>query len=368
MTVPRLLFLSDTHLGFDLPQRPRITRRRRGHDFFTNFHSVLDCAVQHKVDGVVHGGDLFFRSRVPMSLVEKAFEPLLELARQGIPIFLVPGNHERSTIPATLFTQHANIHIFNRPCTFTLSAGDCRIALSGFPFVRHDVRTNFSTYLEQTGWRSECAEFKLLCLHQSIQGASVGPHNYTFRHGPDVIPIRAIPSGFDAILAGHIHRHQVLADDRPHHHSVGPVIYAGSTERTSFAEKDESKGFVVIDIAGADRDGRAPIRWKFHHLQTRKMFRIDMRTDGCSVEQMMRKIKNQLAVLPRDGIVQFNLVSPAHTLPPALSLDVVRAIAPPTMNVTVVSKRARGVHLDSPVRDHSVRHNQRHAVKPSSTS
>ncbi len=29
MTPIRILFLADTHLGFDLPQRPRIDRRRR---------------------------------------------------------------------------------------------------------------------------------------------------------------------------------------------------------------------------------------------------------------------------------------------------------------------------------------------------
>ena len=30
----RILFLADTHLGYDLPFRPRIKRRRRGPEFF----------------------------------------------------------------------------------------------------------------------------------------------------------------------------------------------------------------------------------------------------------------------------------------------------------------------------------------------
>ena len=30
----RVLLLADTHLGFDLPSKPRVERRRRGPDFF----------------------------------------------------------------------------------------------------------------------------------------------------------------------------------------------------------------------------------------------------------------------------------------------------------------------------------------------
>jgi DNA-3-methyladenine glycosylase len=40
----RILFLADTHLGFDLPERPRVDRRRRGPDFFANFVRALEPA------------------------------------------------------------------------------------------------------------------------------------------------------------------------------------------------------------------------------------------------------------------------------------------------------------------------------------
>jgi predicted phosphodiesterase len=54
----RVLFVSDTHLGFDLPSRPRVVRRRRGDDFFWNFERALESARVGEVDVVVHGGDL----------------------------------------------------------------------------------------------------------------------------------------------------------------------------------------------------------------------------------------------------------------------------------------------------------------------
>ena len=337
--MPRLLFFADTHLGFDLPLRPRVVRRRRGPDFFDSFESVLNAAIQYQVDGVVHGGDLFFRSKVPISLVEKAFEPLLNLARRGVPIYLVPGNHERSVIPATLFTQHPNIHLFSRPCTFELSVDNMQIALSGFPFVRHDVRKHFSTALEQTGWRYSNADVKLLCLHQSIQGATVGPHNYVFRSGPDVIPVGAIPSGFAAVLAGHIHRYQVLTHDLRNRMIGCPVIYAGSTERTSFAEKDEPKGFVLLDLMTTSNRRQIEFKWRFVPLPTRRMFQIEIETGACTTEQLIKKIKDRLAVLPADGIVQLKLSPSIGGTSFKLSASAIRAIAPPSMNITAVYKR-----------------------------
>ena len=65
MDIIRVLFLADTHLGFDYPFRPRIQRRRRGAEFFTNFKRTLLPALKGRVDCVVHGGDLLYRSKVP---------------------------------------------------------------------------------------------------------------------------------------------------------------------------------------------------------------------------------------------------------------------------------------------------------------
>ena len=67
MGIVRVLFLADTHLGFDLAFRPRIESRRHGPEFFANFQRALQPALDGRVDCVVHGGDLLFRSKVPAS-------------------------------------------------------------------------------------------------------------------------------------------------------------------------------------------------------------------------------------------------------------------------------------------------------------
>ena len=143
----RILFLSDTHLGLDLPRRPRVTRRRRGPDFFAAFEAALAPARRGEIDLVVHGGDVFFRSRVPPDLVVRAFAPLAGLADQGIPVCVVPGNHERSRIPHSLLVRHPGILVFDRPRTFRVTVAGLTVALAGFPFVRRGVRDGFGATL-----------------------------------------------------------------------------------------------------------------------------------------------------------------------------------------------------------------------------
>jgi hypothetical protein len=99
----------------------------------------------------------------------------------------------------------------------------------------------------------------------------VGPAGFTFRGGKDVVPRSALPREFHAVLSGHIHRRQVL-EGTP---SGGPpVLYPGSVERTSFAEKDEEKGFYEIEFSRTDRGAGRLDRWVFRALPARPMIDV----------------------------------------------------------------------------------------------
>ena len=244
----RILFIADTHLG--LP----------GH--FAPFERALEPAMRGEVDLVVHGGDVFYRSRVKPALVLRAFEPLKRIAASGVPVLVVPGNHERSAIPCPLLALHPGICIFDRPRTFTFNLRGVTLAIAGFPNEREQIGERFAALVQRTGHDSVPAPIRLLCMHQTVEGATVGPSGYVFRHAPDVIPGRAIPAGFAAVLSGHIHRHQVLMADLKGRPLATPVFYPGSTERTSSAELHEAKGTVTMEIGA---DGRVR-EWTFRQL------------------------------------------------------------------------------------------------------
>lgn len=245
----RVLLVADTHLGFDLPQRPRRDRSRRGEDFFASFELALLPALRGEVDLVVHGGDVLFRSQVKPSLVMRAFAPLKRVAEAGVPVFVVPGNHERSAIPYPLLAAHPGIHIFDQPRTFSVTVRGVEVAVAGFPCERNGIRDRFASLVEQTGWRFVRSAIRLLCFHQSVEGATVGPADYVFRSSSaDVIAARSIPGDFAAVLAGHIHRAQILTSDLTGRLLAAPVFYPGSTERTSAAENGEPKGYVTLEL------------------------------------------------------------------------------------------------------------------------
>jgi DNA repair exonuclease SbcCD nuclease subunit len=333
----RVLFLSDTHLGFDMPQRPRVERRRRGPDFFASFERALAPALRGEVDLVLHGGDVLYRSRVPPRLVALAFEPLERVAERGIPVCVVPGNHERSRIPHPLLVQHPRIHLFDRPRSFAFDFGERgRLLLAGWPYHAAGVRGAFASLVEATGHRGVAAGARLLAIHHCVEGATVGPADYVFREGHDVIRGRDLPGDFAAVLSGHVHRAQRLSTDLLGRPLATPVLYPGSTERTSFAEKDEAKGYLVLDVdASCGPRGRLAAA-RFRRIPTRPMLQIELAAGELKAGALADALRALARGLPEGAILQIRLRDrPSEQVLGVVSAASLRRLLPPTMNVSV---------------------------------
>lgn len=89
------------------------------------------------------------------------------------------------------------------------------------------------------------AKAAILVCHQTLAGAAMSDSQRAFLGDVSlVIDSRALADiGFEAVVAGHLHRHQVVVSGER------PVLYAGSIERVDFGEQNEEKGFLVADIA-----------------------------------------------------------------------------------------------------------------------
>lgn len=309
----RVLFVSDTHLGLDLPDRSRVVMRRRGDDFFRNYQRALEPALDGEVDVVVHGGDLFNRSRVPAWLAEAALAPLKRVASSGVPVLLLPGNHERARIPFPLLAAHERLHVFDRPRNVVLDARGVRAAFLGFPYT-HDIRRRLPEVLATARGEMLEADVKVLCVHQCIEGATCGPGNFTFRSGADVIRTADLPRDAAVVLGGHIHRHQVL---RP----VGgpPIIYAGSVERTSFAEAREVKGFVVVHLTRAGFGS-----FEFRPLPARPMITRTLTFGEIGPAEVLARLAAAIESTPGDAVVQLRVTG---AVPSMLTATALRAVA-----------------------------------------
>ncbi len=314
----RVLFVSDTHLGIDMPARPRVVGRRRGPDFFDNFERALEAA--RDADVVVHGGDLLYRSRVPAWLAEAALAPLKRIASSGTPVLFVPGNHERARLPYPLLAVHEHLHVFERPRTVVLEARGVRVAFTGVPYT-DAVRRRFSEMLTSARHGTDAADIRVLCLHQCVEGSTCGPGNFTFRNGPDVIRVADLPRDVAVTLSGHIHRHQVL---RPA--GRAPVIYAGSVERTSFAEAPETKGYVVLEFTQSGLGG-----FEFRPLPARPMVTRALSLDGVNGMDAHARVAAAIGSTPDDAVVQLRIAGP---IPPTLTAEALRAVSG-ARNVTI---------------------------------
>lgn len=82
----------------------------------------------------------------------------------------------------------------------------------------------------------------LLVIHQALAGGQMTDAQAAFLGGVSlVVDTAALAAiGFDAILAGHFHAHQVLRTEPL-------VVYAGSPHRVTFQEENQEKGYLVLD-------------------------------------------------------------------------------------------------------------------------
>lgn len=280
----RILHLSDTHLGAVLSARGADRGWSRASEHLASMETALAPALERRVDLVLHTGDLFDRSTPPPDAVAAAIVLLHRVARR-VPVVLMPGNHDRKGLAGHL-TEGPNLHIVDAPVRLVLGG----LALGVVPYVR-----------EAPGW-AEAARtatgpgVDLLLAHQSFHGARVPGFRFNAGHLPETVGEWQIPRGARWIASGHIHPRQVLRL------GGATVVYTGSTERTSYSEQHETKGYTVWEFESA-------ARWRFVDLPTRPMRwiihpdQIQAVTPGTLVglARDLRTVEHEEAVLERGG-------------------------------------------------------------------
>ncbi|GJQ64088.1 MAG: hypothetical protein SCALA702_31410 [Melioribacteraceae bacterium] len=289
----KLLVFGDSHIGFDYAVKPKIKRPRRGNDFIDNFNHLIGHTIKNNFDILIHLGDVFNRSKPPAVLVDLVFNQFKKVCEAGIPVIIVPGNHERSFLALSLFGVHERLKIFTKPDSLNYSIKGIQIGFSGFPFFRGDIRSKFNDIIEELKINPG-NDINLLLMHHAIDGAQVGIQNYTFKSSEDVIDIASIPGKFDLVMSGHIHRTQHLFAP-----SGADIIYPGSIERTSFVEREEKKGFYEIFVNKSDQK----IITRFEELPVRNMYSVTV------TDKNKEKLLERLEHIPQHSTLQLVLPS-----------------------------------------------------------
>ena len=126
-----------------------------------------------------------------------------------------------------------------------------------------------------------------------------------------------------------------------------PVLYPGSTERTSFAERAETKGTMMLEVdrgqvtTGGQATGGV-VRWELRALPVPPMVEVELEA-GAGAGLLTARLRESLARLDPRSVVRIRLrgdLSPEAL--PALRAEALRAAAPPTMHVSVAWNRQPG--------------------------
>lgn len=253
----RVLHLSDTHLGHHPFAIGAPVGWSRSLDHVDAFRRALAPAVRGEVDVIVHSGDMFNRSRPPQSAIAAAGELLLEAA-QRVPVVVVHGNHDWRGLRRVLpHWRHSNLMVVDRPTRIRVKG----LALAVVPFQ------NTAEEWSAAAHHAVGPGVDALVAHQAFHGVRVSP-GFVFRVGRqrDTIGEAHVPRTVQHILCGHIHPRQRI--------QVGgaAVVHPGSTERTSFSERNEVKGYAMWDF-------ESELTAQFVDLPTRPMVVVQSERD-----------------------------------------------------------------------------------------
>ncbi len=272
----RVMHFADTHFGVELYGRldPETGLHTRLKDFKRSLLHAVDLALEADIDLAVFAGDAY-KNRDPRQTDQREFADCIRrLTDRGVPVVLLAGNHD---MPAIRGRAHAveiyrtlgvtNVHVVNKPTIEIIEtkAGPVRIApmpylLKGLSVAREEfqgrtlaetrllLEEKYVLYLRDLAEQTRAANDDIptiLLGHFWANGARLSAWQKSYLNtGEPQVPLAALTDpAFDYVALGHIHKHQDLnRAGQPH------VVYCGSPDRIDFGEKDEAKGFVLVDL------------------------------------------------------------------------------------------------------------------------
>jgi hypothetical protein len=105
-----------------------------------------------------------------------------------------------------------------------------------------------------------------------------------------------------------------------------------------FAERGEEKGFLILEVAG-DSTGGHVVQRRFHRLPTRPLERLTIDATGLAELDLAAAIRRALSRLDHGAVVRVEVNGRVlESARPIVSAAGLRALAPPTMIVTLARR------------------------------
>jgi DNA repair exonuclease SbcCD nuclease subunit len=194
------------------------------------FADLVDRALEEQVRFAILAGDIFDGDWRDASIALFFNRQIARLAKAGVPIYLLKGNHDADSVVTKSLSLPDLAHQFptGRPGSFELP--EWRVILHGRGFSHRAESENLARSFPapRPGW------FNIGVLHSSLDGRP-GHASYAPCSLDD---LRA--KNYDYWALGHVHAHEVVARD-PY------VVFPGNLQGRSIRETG-AKGAVLVDV------------------------------------------------------------------------------------------------------------------------
>jgi exonuclease SbcD len=331
----KVLHFADLHLGVESYGRidPATGLPSRLLDFLSALDQVVDYTLKNKIDLVLFCGDAY-KSREPTQTQQREFAKRINrLCTNGIPIFLLIGNHDlpnaigRATTTEIFDTLTIkNVYVSNRPDVYRIPTNSGTVQIASLPWLRRSalltkeegknlnfdqinqrLREVLTNVIAANVPKLDPGLPAILAAHVWVSGAEVGSERLMTIGQEHVLALSNVANpAFDYIALGHIHRHQVLSQSPP-------VVYSGSLERLDFSEEKDEKGFYLVEIEPDKETGKRQVSFSFHPVVGRRFLTISVAIepqDTDPTSTVLRAISEHEDNI-RDAIVRLNISLPA---------------------------------------------------------
>ncbi len=238
----KIVHLADTHLGHSAYRKlSEAGFNQREEDVILAFLDAVDKIIAMKPDVVLHSGDLFDTVRPTNRIVSIGIEQLLRIYNAGIPLILISGNHEtpKQLYKGSVYSIFEALPLDKK--LFNIVYKD-KLEVFEFPGLTVHAVPQCTTDLI---FKAELKKIKLnsgtknvLMLHAGVTGMKEFSHGESNELLVDYDWLDR--TKFDYVALGHYHVYSKVGHN---------AWFSGSTERMSFNEVGQMKGFLVIDLS-----------------------------------------------------------------------------------------------------------------------
>ena len=291
----KIFHLADTHIGYSAYRKidEATGLNQREVDTYETFKQFVDYALKEKPDVILHAGDLFDSVRPTNRAISFVLGQLIRLSEAGIPFVVISGNHETPRLKETgsvfsLFEHVLEVYVVYENKYELIEIGDLKV--HAIPHCDDIEREKKKMRLN-----NDNNGVNVALLHASVLDTEYpAPIFMMGEFNEQVVNIDDL-TNFDYLALGHFHGCTKVRED---------AYYAGSTEKFSFNEVNDKKGF--LEVRFGEDGGREVI---FHELRTRGM--VDLEPIVCSSldeHEIKSAIKNRIQECnPQNKVVRLKV-------------------------------------------------------------